>query len=30
MTLYSVIALILHFFIALDSFAGQLHHNGWT
>jgi len=29
MTFNGVIALILHYFIEFDSFAGWLHHSGW-
>jgi len=29
MTLNDVIALILHYFTAFDSFGGQLRHSGW-
>jgi len=30
MTLNGVTAVILHYFTEFDSFAGRLHHNGWT
>jgi len=29
MTLNSVIAVILHYFLEFNSFAGWLRHNGW-